>query len=126
MNKNLVIGWQHDCYERLLTRTLFLLARYDYFNFVICTVAIMTSHSTLHFQITTKRINFIAENVETSSSGTELDHSYEDRDQEKNRSWLISSLHQIYSRRLVIKMFLVNLIKLLSYMLGSSSICLLL
>lgn len=86
----------------------------------------MTSHSTLHFQITTKRINFIAENVETSSSGTELDHSYEDRDQEKNRSWLISSLHQIYSRRLVIKMFLVNLIKLLSYMLGSSSICLLL
>ncbi|XP_048496955.1 BEACH domain-containing protein C2 isoform X2 [Beta vulgaris subsp. vulgaris] len=55
------------------------------------------------FQITTKRINFIAENVETSSSGTELDHSYEDRDQEKNRSWLISSLHQIYSRRYLLR-----------------------
>ncbi|XP_021856517.1 BEACH domain-containing protein C2 isoform X2 [Spinacia oleracea] len=55
------------------------------------------------FQITTKRINFIADNTETNSSGTELDHSSEHRDQEKNRSWLISSLHQIYSRRYLLR-----------------------
>ncbi|XP_021748054.1 BEACH domain-containing protein C2-like [Chenopodium quinoa] len=55
------------------------------------------------FQITTKRINFIADNSETSSSGIELDHSSENRDQEKNRCWLISSLHQIYSRRYLLR-----------------------
>ncbi|XP_074273089.1 BEACH domain-containing protein C2-like [Silene latifolia] len=54
------------------------------------------------FQITTKKINFIAEN-EVSSSGNELDHGPESQDQEKNRSWLISSLHQIYSRRYLLR-----------------------
>lgn len=55
------------------------------------------------FQVTTKRINFISENIDGSSSGTELDHNLENRDQEKNRSWLISSLHQIYSRRYLLR-----------------------
>ena len=55
----------------------------------------------VHFQITTKKINFIAENIEANSSGSELDQNSENRDQEKNHSWLISSLHQIYSRRFV-------------------------
>ncbi|KAL9228969.1 hypothetical protein vseg_004493 [Gypsophila vaccaria] len=54
------------------------------------------------FQITTKKINFIAEN-EASSSGNELEHGSQSRDQEKNRSWLISSLHQIYSRRYLLR-----------------------
>ncbi|KAL2892359.1 BEACH domain-containing protein C2 [Bienertia sinuspersici] len=55
------------------------------------------------FQITTKRINFIAENSEANPSGSELDNSSENRDQEKNRCWLISSLHQIYSRRYLLR-----------------------
>ncbi|CAO2834959.1 unnamed protein product [Amaranthus hypochondriacus] len=55
------------------------------------------------FQITTKKINFIAENIEANSSGSELDQNSENRDQEKNHSWLISSLHQIYSRRYLLR-----------------------
>lgn len=55
------------------------------------------------FQITTKRINFIVENIEANSSGDELGHNPEIRYQEKNRSWLISSLHQIYSRRYLLR-----------------------
>lgn len=55
------------------------------------------------FQITTKRINFIAENIEANSCGDELGHNPEIKYQEKNRSWLISSLHQIYSRRYLLR-----------------------
>lgn len=52
-------------------------------------------------QITTRRINFIVDN--TDSNGDGLDYSSEIRDQEKDRSWLMSSLHQIYSRRWDVK-----------------------
>ncbi|CAL5381631.1 unnamed protein product [Camellia sinensis] len=54
------------------------------------------------FQITTRRINFIVDNTE-SSSGDGLDHSSESRVQEKDHSWLMSSLHQIYSRRYLLR-----------------------
>ncbi|KAL0714917.1 hypothetical protein Bca4012_021896 [Brassica carinata] len=46
------------------------------------------------FQITTRRINFLVD----ISEGQHVDGS-ESRNQERDRSWLMSSLHQIYSRR---------------------------
>ncbi|KAF8091664.1 hypothetical protein N665_0439s0028 [Sinapis alba] len=45
------------------------------------------------FQITTRRINFLV----YTSEGQHVDDS-ESGDQERDRSWLMSSLHQIYSR----------------------------
>ncbi|CAJ1949884.1 unnamed protein product [Sphenostylis stenocarpa] len=51
------------------------------------------------FQVTSKRINFIVDNIEMSTTMDSLKFSSETQDQEKNRSWLISTLHQIYSRR---------------------------
>ncbi|KAM7508730.1 hypothetical protein LguiA_019183 [Lonicera macranthoides] len=45
------------------------------------------------FQITTKRIGFIVDKGENSASTTE------NRYQAKDHNWLLSSLHQIYSRR---------------------------
>lgn len=50
------------------------------------------------FQVTTRRINFIVDNGESNAAVDGLD-SVELRDGEKDRSWLMSSLHQIYSRR---------------------------
>ncbi|KAL0725345.1 hypothetical protein Bca4012_039944 [Brassica carinata] len=46
------------------------------------------------FQITTRRINFLVD----VSEGQHVDGS-ESGDQERDRSWLMSSLHQIYTRR---------------------------
>ncbi|XP_047154889.1 BEACH domain-containing protein C2-like, partial [Vigna umbellata] len=50
------------------------------------------------FQVTSRRINFIVDNNEMSTMMDGLKFGYETRDQEKNHSWLISTLHQIYSR----------------------------
>ncbi|GAY42030.1 hypothetical protein CUMW_063800 [Citrus unshiu] len=50
------------------------------------------------FQVTTRRINFIVDNTESPEEGTS-----ELRNQEKDRSWLMSSLHQIYSRRYLLR-----------------------
>ncbi|XP_057507960.1 BEACH domain-containing protein C2 [Actinidia eriantha] len=55
------------------------------------------------FQITTRRINFIVDNTESSPTGDELDHSSDSRVQEKDHSWLMTSLHQIYSRRYLLR-----------------------
>lgn len=55
------------------------------------------------FQITTRRINFIIDNIETSVAGNGLDCSSEEKVKDKDRSWLISSLHQIYSRRYLLR-----------------------
>ncbi|GAB4844399.1 BEACH domain-containing protein C2 [Ancistrocladus abbreviatus] len=55
------------------------------------------------FQITTKRINFIAESAEGNALGDQLDCNPEVRDHEKNQCWLICSLHQIYSRRYLLR-----------------------
>ncbi|XP_021904492.1 BEACH domain-containing protein C2 [Carica papaya] len=51
------------------------------------------------FQVTTRRINFIVDNSENSASRDESEGTSELRNEEKNHSWLMSSLHQIYSRR---------------------------
>ncbi|RDX89246.1 BEACH domain-containing protein C2, partial [Mucuna pruriens] len=57
-----------------------------------------------HFQrdksVTSRRINFIVDNIEKSTTMDGLNFGFEAMDQEKNRSWLISTLHQIYSRSL--------------------------
>ncbi|WOH09388.1 hypothetical protein DCAR_0728845 [Daucus carota subsp. sativus] len=55
------------------------------------------------FQITTKRINFIVDKAERNPLGDGFDYSSENQFQEKDQSWLISSLHQIYSRRYLLR-----------------------
>ncbi|CAA3000073.1 BEACH domain-containing C2 [Olea europaea subsp. europaea] len=55
------------------------------------------------FQITTRRINFIVDNTEQIDVGDGLDSKTANRVQEKDHSWLISSLHQIYSRRYLLR-----------------------
>ncbi|XP_019412873.1 PREDICTED: BEACH domain-containing protein C2-like isoform X2 [Lupinus angustifolius] len=55
------------------------------------------------FQITSRRINFLVDSSETSTKMNGLDTSSEVGDQEKDRSWLMSSLHQIYSRRYLLR-----------------------
>ncbi|KAF7825980.1 BEACH domain-containing protein C2 isoform X1 [Senna tora] len=55
------------------------------------------------FQVTTRRINFIVDNSETSTPKEGLDSSFDIGDQEKDRSWLMLSLHQIYSRRYLLR-----------------------
>ncbi|KAL2492083.1 WD-40 repeat family protein/beige-related [Abeliophyllum distichum] len=55
------------------------------------------------FQITTRRINFIVDNTESNDMVDGLDSKTATRVQEKDHSWLISSLHQIYSRRYLLR-----------------------
>ncbi|KAK7340142.1 hypothetical protein VNO77_20836 [Canavalia gladiata] len=55
------------------------------------------------FQVTSRRINFIVDKSETSTTMDGLDSSSEAGNQEKDRSWLMSSLHQIYSRRYLLR-----------------------
>ncbi|XP_061339623.1 BEACH domain-containing protein C2 isoform X2 [Gastrolobium bilobum] len=55
------------------------------------------------FQVTNRRVNFIVDNTEASTTKDGLDSSSEAGDQEKDRSWLMSSLHQIYSRRYLLR-----------------------
>ncbi|CAM8894837.1 unnamed protein product [Rhodiola kirilowii] len=52
------------------------------------------------FQITSRRINFI---VDFSSLGDDSDGNSDVTEKEKGRSWLMSSLHQIYSRRYLLR-----------------------
>ncbi|KAL8119165.1 BEACH domain-containing protein C2-like [Apium graveolens] len=54
------------------------------------------------FQITTKRINFIVDKAERNPIEDGFDSS-ENQFQEKDQSWLMSSLHQIYSRRYLLR-----------------------
>ncbi|ANM63627.1 beige/BEACH domain protein [Arabidopsis thaliana] len=54
------------------------------------------------FQITTRRINFIVDIREDQHLDEKSDGS-KSRDEERDRSWLMSSLHQIYSRRYLLK-----------------------
>ncbi|KAL1223624.1 BEACH domain-containing protein C2 [Cardamine amara subsp. amara] len=54
------------------------------------------------FQITTRRINFIVDNRESQNLTDHSDGS-QSGDQEKDRSWPMSSLHQIYSRRYLLR-----------------------
>ncbi|KAI4356836.1 hypothetical protein L6164_000823 [Bauhinia variegata] len=57
------------------------------------------------FQVTTRRINFIVDNGETSTARDDvgLDSSSEVGNVEKDRCWSMSSLHQIYSRRYLLR-----------------------
>ncbi|XP_027928057.1 BEACH domain-containing protein C2 [Vigna unguiculata] len=55
------------------------------------------------FQVTNKRINFIVDNSETSTTMDGSNSNVEAGKQEKDRSWLMLSLHQIYSRRYLLR-----------------------
>ncbi|XP_068488432.1 BEACH domain-containing protein C2 isoform X2 [Phaseolus vulgaris] len=55
------------------------------------------------FQVTNRRINFIVDNSETSTTMDGSNSDVEAGKQEKDRSWLMSSLHQIYSRRYLLR-----------------------
>ncbi|KAK9910693.1 hypothetical protein M0R45_034645 [Rubus argutus] len=54
------------------------------------------------FQVTSRRINFIVDNSDVNGSLDELDCT-EMREEHKDRSWSMSSLHQIYSRRYLLR-----------------------
>ncbi|PON35234.1 WD repeat containing protein [Parasponia andersonii] len=54
------------------------------------------------FQVTTRRINFLVDNSENNPPLDGLDCT-ELREEEKDRSWLMPSLHQIYSRRYLLR-----------------------
>ncbi|KAG8065669.1 hypothetical protein GUJ93_ZPchr0004g38461, partial [Zizania palustris] len=56
------------------------------------------------FQVTSKRINFIIdESANNSNMDDHASTSGQCDQQDKDRSWLISSLHQIYSRRYLLR-----------------------
>ncbi|XP_068650842.1 BEACH domain-containing protein C2 [Aristolochia californica] len=56
------------------------------------------------FQITTRRINFIVEDhIEDNPVADISDSHTQKKDREKDRSWLMSSLHQIFSRRYLLR-----------------------
>ncbi|KAI3741242.1 hypothetical protein L1987_58913 [Smallanthus sonchifolius] len=55
------------------------------------------------FQITTRKINFLLNKSEGNVPEDGLDHKTESKVEDKDRSWLISSLHQVYSRRYLLR-----------------------
>ncbi|KAF5453352.1 hypothetical protein F2P56_028258 [Juglans regia] len=55
------------------------------------------------FQVTNRRINFMVDNSESNTTADGSECSSALRDQEKDHSWLISSLHQMYSRRYLLR-----------------------
>lgn len=55
------------------------------------------------FQITTRKINFLLDKSEGIIGEDGLDHKTESKVVDKDRSWLISSLHQVYSRRYLLR-----------------------
>ncbi|KAK7349608.1 hypothetical protein VNO77_07099 [Canavalia gladiata] len=55
------------------------------------------------FQVTSRRINFIVVNIEMRATIDGLNLDSEAGDPKKDRSWLMSSLHQIYSRRYLLR-----------------------
>ncbi|KAI3495022.1 hypothetical protein L1887_37129 [Cichorium endivia] len=55
------------------------------------------------FQITTKKINFLLNKSEGNIHEDGLDHKTESKVEDKDRSWLMSSLHQVYSRRYLLR-----------------------
>ncbi|XVF22675.1 hypothetical protein REPUB_Repub12eG0191500 [Reevesia pubescens] len=55
------------------------------------------------FQVTTKKINFIVDNTESSTAMNGSEGNSEVRNDEKDHSWLMTSLHQMYSRRYLLR-----------------------
>ncbi|KAI6706714.1 hypothetical protein NL676_009676 [Syzygium grande] len=55
------------------------------------------------FQITTRRINFIVEHVVDNNYTDDMEDKSESTEDEKDYSWPISTLHQIYSRRYLLR-----------------------
>ncbi|KAK6285550.1 hypothetical protein POUND7_011729 [Theobroma cacao] len=55
------------------------------------------------FQVTTKKINFIVDNTESNITMDGSEGNSEVRNDEKDRSWLMASLHQMYSRRYLLR-----------------------
>ncbi|KAD3069191.1 hypothetical protein E3N88_37071 [Mikania micrantha] len=55
------------------------------------------------FQITTRKINFLLNKSEGNTPEDGLDRRIENRVEDKDRSWLMSCLHQVYSRRYLLR-----------------------
>ncbi|KAL4562785.1 hypothetical protein LXL04_026816 [Taraxacum kok-saghyz] len=56
------------------------------------------------FQITTKKINFLLNKSEGNNTHEDgLDHKTDSKVEDKDRSWMMSSLHQVYSRRYLLR-----------------------
>ncbi|XVF79928.1 hypothetical protein PTKIN_Ptkin15bG0029600 [Pterospermum kingtungense] len=55
------------------------------------------------FQVTTKKITFIVDNTENNTEMDGAEGKSGVRNNEKDRSWLLASLHQMYSRRYLLR-----------------------
>ncbi|GMJ01400.1 Beach-Domain Homolog C2 [Hibiscus trionum] len=55
------------------------------------------------FQVTTKKINFIVDKTENNTKTDGLEGNSEVRNDKKDHSWLITSLHQMHSRRYLLR-----------------------
>ncbi|KAK8587933.1 hypothetical protein V6N13_086892 [Hibiscus sabdariffa] len=55
------------------------------------------------FQVTTKKINFVVDKTESNISMDGSDNNSDVKNDEKDRSWLMTSLHQMYSRRYLLR-----------------------
>ncbi|GMI75866.1 Beach-Domain Homolog C2 [Hibiscus trionum] len=55
------------------------------------------------FQVTATKINFIVDNTESKISLDGSEGNFEVRNDEKDRSWMMASLHQMYNRRYLLR-----------------------
>ncbi|KHF97236.1 BEACH domain-containing lvsC [Gossypium arboreum] len=55
------------------------------------------------FQVTSKKINFVVDKTECNISVDGSEDNSEAKNDEKDRSWLMTSLHQMYSRRYLLR-----------------------
>ncbi|KAK9040542.1 hypothetical protein V6N11_015690 [Hibiscus sabdariffa] len=55
------------------------------------------------FQVTTKKINFVVDKTESNISMDGSDNNSDVKNDEKDRSWLMTYLHQMYSRRYLLR-----------------------
>ncbi|KAL4352831.1 hypothetical protein GQ457_06G032510 [Hibiscus cannabinus] len=55
------------------------------------------------FQVTTKKINFVVDKTEINISMDGSDNNSDVKNDEKDRSWLMTYLHQMYSRRYLLR-----------------------
>ncbi|XP_012489801.1 BEACH domain-containing protein C2 [Gossypium raimondii] len=55
------------------------------------------------FQVTSKKINFVVDKTECNISMDGSEDNSEAKNDEKDRSWLMTSLHQMYSRRYLLR-----------------------
>ncbi|KAK6138409.1 hypothetical protein DH2020_027883 [Rehmannia glutinosa] len=83
-----------------------LLAAFDYSIISSQTISLLLYRSSdlidADEEITTRRINFIVDHMDSNAMGDDNSKGFNEI-QEKDQSWLMSSLHQVYSRRYLLR-----------------------